>query len=159
MPVINKDFRIAGTNCTFNDLCPKELYRSNAGEESPTLNDNISKYDYLVIDYTDTWTTSTHTEIIDVNLIQGAHGTGFQLGCVCNKSGYNGMAFMAAGYIFYGDTQLLMNNGSTPIAMIYFNYYEQNKFQWISDYTFKINRVVGYQYRANYNEIDRTFHQ
>ena len=144
---INKDLIIEDTNSTLEQvetnkvtnevLKGKTLYYNPAGATSDiNLYDDSSKYNYLVIYYSDSWTGQQHANIVPVTSY-------FTLDTNVTNSGLNGFMSMSCGY-------LLSNNNISIQAYrswvgIYFNYYA-DKHEWHNGYQFNIWKIIGYYY-------------
>lgn len=160
MPAINKDFRIAGTNYTLNDLCSKILYSSSEGTtENINIGDNYTNYDYFDITWQAISPNDEYFHLDQILTTRVSSGNNMIISGVVGHQGWNQMGFVLQGLV--GEGTYIKKNSSQPCCIISYNYYNTNHTWYNQSYTpvAKIFKVVGYQLRNNYNEIDRTYHQ
>ena len=160
MPVINKDFRVAGTDYTFNDLCPKVLYSSTTGTtEDVNIGDYASNYDYFDITWNVTDSSNQYFHLDQIITTRVYSTSQMMISGVVGHPGWNQTGYVMAGLV--ADGTYIKKNGSAPCTVISFGYYDTNPTWYNKTNTpvLHIYKVVGYQTRNNYNEIDRTYHQ
>lgn len=158
--IINKDTIVSGTQYQLNDLCPKQLFLSYAGEENALLTDSVWHYDFINVTFKDTWSGNYYTRTIDTKHLRDCGISSLILETVINNTGNNGLGFVASRWKFDNEGTSIEYNPNYPIGMIYFNYYDPANPQWHGKDTcmIKICKVVGYQVRTNNNTIDQRSH-
>lgn len=159
MPVINQDLRIAGTEYTFNDLCPKVLYSSSSGTtDDINIGDNVSNYDYFDITWQAISPNDQNFHLDQVLTTRVPLGNDMIISGVVGHPGWNQMGFVLQGLV--GEGTYIKKNSIQPCCVISYGYYDTNHNWYNKMYTpsTRIFKIVGYQSRNNYNEIDRIYH-